>query len=117
MGGGDRCNLHSPGCPEESEDRCENCGGGGPPDEWAAVGQQKQVWLLMHRWWIVRGSHEAFGSIHTHTVCHVLYLMQACDRPEAPTGADWGRRSRRDHRHGSLLSSSTEKGAGSPHPK
>ena len=27
---------------------------------------------VMHRWWIVRGSHEANGSIHTHTVCHVL---------------------------------------------
>lgn len=31
---GNRCNLHSLDCPEESEDRYQNCGGGGPPEEW-----------------------------------------------------------------------------------
>ena len=40
--------------------------------------------LLMHRWWIVRGSHEAFGSIHTHTVCHVLYSSTLPDRENHP---------------------------------
>ena len=51
---GDRCNLHSPDRPEESEDRCENCGGGGPPEEWAAVGQQKQVCRPCTEWYLQR---------------------------------------------------------------
>lgn len=40
---GNRCDLHSLDYPEESEDRCENCGGGGPPEEWKGVGQRKQI--------------------------------------------------------------------------
>ena len=51
---GDRCKLHSLDCPEESEDRCENCGGGGPPEEWVAVGQQKQICKPCTEWYLRR---------------------------------------------------------------
>ena len=52
MGG--RCNLHSLERPEGSEDTCKNCGGGGPPEEWGAVGPQRQVCGPCTNWYLRR---------------------------------------------------------------
>jgi hypothetical protein len=52
MGG--RCKLHSLDSPEGSGDKCENCGGGSPLEEWAAVGPQKQVCKPCTEWYLRR---------------------------------------------------------------
>ena len=79
---GDRCNHHSPDCPEESEDRCENCGGGGPLEEWAAVGQQKQVCRPCTEWYLQRAptsccwkSDRNRGELARDWIRHILHQV------------------------------------------
>ena len=79
---GDRCNLHSPDRPEESEDRCENCGGGDPPEEWAAVGQQKQVCRPCTEWYLQRAPTSCCwrndrnrGELARDRIRHILHQV------------------------------------------
>ena len=78
MGG--RCNLHSLESPEGSKDTCENCGGGGPPEEWAAaVGPQKQVCRPCAEWYLKRAptsccwkSDKNRGELARDRIRHIL---------------------------------------------
>ena len=76
---GNRCSLHSLDRPEGSEDTCKNCGGGGPPEEWAAVGPQKQVCRPCTEWYLERAptsccwkSDKNRGGLARDRIRHIL---------------------------------------------